>query len=168
MMTLNKIRRSSLTWIIIILPAIFMFAYCSSGSREIDPVSRQYADKIEIKITLGSADNLHDLNKEDVFYSITNHGDKTVTKIYGEIVFHDQDGEEVGRDSILFLEENKNLEGIAVEDKKARWRSLAPGQTIRDSYEFIYLLGGDPDLREELRQRWSELSASAVIKKINI
>lgn len=167
MIIMIKTRRSSLAWIIMILPAIFLLAYCSQGSKEIDPVPQEYADKIDIKITLGSADNLNDLDKEDVLYSITNHGDKTVTKIYGEIVFHDQDGEEVGRDSILFLEENKNMEGIAEEDKKTRWRSLAPGQTIQDSYEFIYLLGGEPELREELRKRWNDLTASAVIKKIN-
>jgi hypothetical protein len=147
---------------------IFLQANCSSSSKERSSAQSEYTDKIEIKVTLGPPQNLSDLDEEDVFYAITNHGDETVTKVYGEIVFYDQDRTEIGRDSILFLEKSKKMEGVAAEGKKARWQSLAPGQTMNDSYELLYLLGGKPELREELRQRWDDLTASAEIKKIEM
>lgn len=154
------------SWIFIIALMIFLQASCSSGSKERSSAQSDYADKIEIKVTLGPSQNLSDLNQEDVFYTITNHGDETVTKVYGEIVFYDMDGTEIGRDNILFLEESEKMEGVAAEGKKARWQSLSPGQTMNDSYELLYLLSGKPELREELKEVWDELTASTEIKKI--
>lgn len=165
----EKMKRTFLpSWIVLIALLITFQSSCSSSSEERSSTQIDYTEKIEIKVTLGPTQNLNDPYKEDVFYTITNHGDETVTKVYGEVVFYDQDGSEVGRDNILFLEESKKMEGVAVGGKKARWQSLAPGQTMNDSYELLYLLEGKSELREELQNLWNDLTASADVKKIEI
>ncbi len=147
------------------ISSVVLWGGCSSKSEDADK-GPDYAEEIHIDLRLGPAVDLIDLDEDDVFYGITNRGVKTVTELWGELVFYDASGTEVGRTRLMFLSANPEMEGIAAEEKKARWRHLAAGKTMNDSYDFVYLFAGESELREKMMHQWDNLSVSSIISRV--
>lgn len=144
---------------------ITAFAGCNSQPQETNQLS-QYSENIEVGVMLSDQDALNDLDRDDIIFTVTNNGDKTVTELTGDVVFYDSAGNEIGRTGTLLISVNPSMEEIAVEEKKARWRPLPPGGNITTGYDVVTFFGGEPDLRDTVRAQWNNLSVSIFITKI--
>jgi len=148
-----------------LLCSIGMCFGCSSKSEQ-GAQSLAYAEDVVIEVEMGSLEDLHDMEKDDLLFTVTNKGDQSITKLLGEVVFLDSKGEEVGRTSWLFIWENEAIEKVASEDKKAKHRALPGGQTLKMGTDVIFFFGGEPELREEIVSQWDDLSVEIVLKEI--
>ncbi len=145
----------------------FMFLPCTCDVQQAEDKRKiEYSDKIEIEISFASAEAINRIDEYDVWFTVTNKGDKTVQKISADILFSTSSGEELGRTAWLFVNENETLERQASEEKKAKYRPLPPGATITTPTDIIILFGGEPRLRDEVRATWNNLTATAIIKEV--
>ncbi len=143
----------------------FLFIRCSSEQND-KRTKPEYANHVEITVTLCASGNLTDFDREDIVFSIKNNGDKSITKLLGEVIFHDSCGEEVGRTGWLFINVNKELERMAVGEKKLKHQPLLSGQTLEIGADVLYLFGGEPELRQIVYPQWDDLGAQAVIREV--
>jgi hypothetical protein len=151
--------------IVCLLCLIGLCLGCSSKSEQGAP-SIAYAENVDIEVEMGASQDLHNMEKDDLLFTVTNTGEKSITKLLGEVVFIDSDGVEVGRTRMLFIWENEAIEKIASEDKKAKHRPLAAGQTLNIGTDVIFLFGGEPELREKIVSQWDELTVEIVLKEV--
>ncbi len=145
---------------------MFLFSGCSSESEKDTAKPPNYTDKIEIEVILEPSSNLEDLHQNDIIYTITNYGDKTITELSCEVVFYNRDDTEVGRMPWLFLTVDKKWEGLAVESQKAVYRSLPPGKTMSAGYPYPAFFVGQPELRSKVKANWDNLTVKPIIKKV--
>lgn len=145
----------------------FMFFQCSSDAQQAEDKRKiEYANKIEIEISFASAEAINRIDECDVWFTITNKGNKAVKKLGADIIFSTLAGEEIGKTAWLFINENETLERQASEEKKAKYRPLPPGATITTPTDMIILFGGEPQLRNKVRAAWNDLTATAIIKEV--
>jgi len=149
-----------------IILLFIMSAYsCSSNDEKVK--IPEYVNKVEVSARLGPSSDLTDLNRDDVFFSIKNTGDKTIKELNGDIVFYMPEGEEAGRVSWIFVQKNDAMEKIAVGEKKKKWRPLQPGdELILGSDRTIFFAGDDRPLQEKLQPHWDSISSEIVITKL--
>ncbi len=152
----------------LILSLIFLFSGCLSKLEENTTKSPEYMDKIEIEITLQPSSNLEYLCKNDITYTVTNNGDKIVNEVLGEITFYKQDVTEIGCMPRMFVSTDKKWESIAIEELKAMWHPIFPGETIKVDWEFIAFFVGYKELKHKLKANWDNLTAEAIIKHVII
>ncbi|KPK73209.1 hypothetical protein AMJ87_02315 [candidate division WOR_3 bacterium SM23_60] len=144
-----------------------MFLQCSCDAQQAaDKKKIEYADKIGIEISFASAEAIKRIDEYDVWFTVTNKGDKTVKRLGADIVFSTSSGQELGRTAWLFVHENETLERQASEEKKAKYRPLPPGVTITTPTDVIILFGGEPRLRDKVRAAWNDLSATVIVKEV--
>lgn len=162
------LRRSHIAYVFVILSALIL-VYAFSGCKDRHEVTEdlsEYVGDIEIEVELGNRDDLRDMDRDDIIFTVRNKGDKTIKELLGEVVFYDSDGSEVGRTKSILISVNPNMESIAEEEKKTRWCSLPPGEIISTGYDVVYFFGGEPDLREKVKTQWDNLTASVLVKKL--
>lgn len=84
-----------------------------------------------VSVELGPRSDLTDMDRDDLFLTVRNTGDKTITELNGEIVFYLPENEEAGRASWIFVQANESMTDIAAGEKKAKWQPLARGMTFQ-------------------------------------
>ena len=152
--------------VIIVTGLVWLSCSSESGRSDADAQLLEYAPNVRIDVELAQSSNLPDIRREDVFFTITNLGDKAITELYGDIILLNHVGEEVGRTGWFFIDVDKRLEKIAAADKKAKHRPLMPGQTLRMGTDVIYLFAGESALRDRAVSRWHDLAAHVAIKRV--
>jgi hypothetical protein len=165
------LRRSQVVYtgnIFIILSALILI-YVSSGCESRQKAKEElpeYITNIEIEVELVNREDLTNMDRDDIIFTVINKGDKTIKELSGEVAFYDSTGKEMGHTKSILISVNPEMESIAVGEKKARWRSLPPGEIINTGYDFVYFFVGQSDLREELKAQWDDLTARVIIKKL--
>jgi len=66
------------------------------------------------------------------------------------------------------VSENKSMQETAVDDKKARWKPLTPGESLTTGHDVIYFFGGEPELRKKVKENWDNLKTRVIIKNIKV
>jgi hypothetical protein len=151
------------------LVSSLVFLQCSCDSQRADDKKKiEYADKLEIEINFASVDAINRIDEYDVWFTVTNKGDKTVKRLGADIVFSTSSGEELGRTAWLFVHENETLERQASDEKKPKYRPLPPGVTITTPTDVVILFGGEPKLRNKVKATWNDLTATVVIREVTI
>ena len=153
--------------VVFLLGLIGLRIGCSSKSEE-GAQSPEYAEKVEIEVKMGSSEGLHDMDEDDLLFTVTNTGEKSITKLLGEVVFFDSGGGEVGRKRWLFIWEDKSIEKVASEDKKAKHRPLPASQTFTTGTDVVFFFAGEPELREKIVSQWDDLTVEIVIREVVI
>jgi hypothetical protein len=144
----------------------FTMAYLSCSS-ESGQESSAYSDKVELEVHLGPASGLEDVATDDIFFTIRNRGDRTITELMAEITFLYPDGREAMRREWYLIDVDKMMEkAVAREEKKARWRPLPPGGVLRDGETVIGFFIGKPEMRKKARREWDKLSAEIRLVKV--
>jgi len=157
-----------LKWVqIAVAGAIVMISACSCSSAQEPPGLPEYVKQVEVSVKLGPSADLVKMDRDDVFFTVRNKGDKAIKELTGDIVFYFPEGSEAGRVSWIFVQVNKAMEGIAKDEKKKKWRPLAPGATLSlSSDKVIFFAGDDRPLQEKLAPVWDKVRAEVVIKKL--
>lgn len=164
------LRRNYIAYVVIVL-SVLIVSYALHGCKskeEVEEAPPEYIDNVEIEIQLGNRTDLGDMDTDDIVFCVRNNGDRTIKELSGEVVFYDSVGSEVGRTNSIFISANPDMEGIAVQEKKARWRPLPSGQTVTTGYDVVYFFGGEPGLREKVKSHWDNITAEVHIKKLAI
>lgn len=160
-----KTRNNLLIGFMVVL-LIVTFLWSCSSSEETEGLP-EYVTNVEVSVELGPNSDLTDMDRDDLFFTVRNTGDKTIKELNGDIVFYINEGEEAGRVSWIFVQVNDAMEDIAVGEKKAKWRPLAPGdQLVLGSDKVIFFAGDDRPLQEKLEPHWDSVKAEVVITKL--
>ena len=161
------LKKGHIAYVAIVLSAfIFSWASGCKSREEVREELPEYVENIEIDIQLSSRAGLSDMDTDDIIIAVTNNGGKTVKELSGEVIFYDSVGSEVGRTSSIFISTNPNMESMAVQEKKARWRPLPSGETSTTGHDVVFFFGGEPKLRKKVKSEWDNLTAKALIKKV--
>ena len=149
------------------VPILVLLCSCSSGEEA--AALPEYVKDVEVSVRLGPSADVTKIDRDDVFFTVRNKGDKTIKELKGDIVFYMPDGEEAGRVSWIFVQVNSAMEGIAVDEKKKKWRPLPPGGELTlGSDNAIFFAGDDRPLQEKLVPHWDGVKAEVSIKKLVI
>jgi hypothetical protein len=143
----------------------FLYVDCKSRPEETKK-QLEYIDNVNIEISLAPEDNLNNIDKEDIFFTIFNKGDKNIIKLLGDVVFYNSLNEEVGRTGWYFINVNETLEKIASPDKKVKHRVLLSKDTLKLGADVAYFFAGEPEVRRKVKNAWNDLKAYAIIKKV--
>lgn len=113
------------------LCSMFLFSACSTNSERNNAKSTAYAKKIEIKVTLQPSNSLENPLENQIIYTVSNNGDKTILEILGEIAFHNRDGTEIGKMPWMFVcSDKEGWEKTAHDSRKGAFRSLPADKTM--------------------------------------
>lgn len=163
----------SIRYIIILLYLIsgflglMFFSACSSESEKDNSKSPAYAENIEIKVTLQHSSRLEDPLQNQIIYTVSNNGDKTILEILGEVAFYNRDGKEIGKMPWMFIcSDNEEWEKSANDSRKGAFRALPAGKTIRASYHYLGFFVGRKELRDKVKADWDNITAKPIIKKV--
>ena len=148
------------------LSLLFLFSGCSSKSGKDTGKSPDYADKIDIEITMQSSSNLKDHHQNHIIYTITNNGDKTITELSGDVAFYNRDGSEIGKMPWMFFFVDKEWEGKVDESQAGAFRSLPPGETMNADFNYLGFFVGREELRDKLKSDWDNITPKIIIKKV--
>jgi hypothetical protein len=160
-----KIRNNSLVGIIIVLLIIIFALACSS--REEPEGLPEYVGNVEVSVELGPSSDLANMDRDDLFFTVRNAGGKRIKELNADIVFYITEGGEAGRVRWIFVQVNDAMEGIAVGEKKAKWRPLEPGdELVLGSDKAIFFAGDDRPLQEKLEPYWDSVKAEVDITKL--
>jgi hypothetical protein len=136
-----------------ILPGIclaFALISCSSGSEDI---SSDYKENVEVEISLGPASGLNDIKKDDIFFTVRNNGDKTITDLMAEITFLYPDGNETMQREWYLIDKDKWMEKGSLEEDSVVFRPLPPGSVIDFGWAMVIFFIGKPEMREKASKR---------------
>jgi hypothetical protein len=145
---------------------IVTFSWSCSSTEDTEELP-EYVTNVDVSVEIGPKSDLTDMDHDDLFFRVRNTGDKTINELNGDIVFYITEGEEAGRVKWLFVQVNDAMEDIAVGEKKAKWRPLAPGdELVLGSDVVIFFAGDDRPLQEKLEPHWESVKAEVVITKL--
>lgn len=148
---------------VVLLAVLFSWA-CADGEGEKTGDVSDYIDSVEASVRLGSSSDLTDADRDDVIFRVRNTGDKAIKDLKGNVVFYLPGGEEAGQVSWIFVQENEAMQGVAVGEKKKKWRPLAPGEElILGADKIIFFAGDDRPLQRKLAPHWDDVRAEVVI-----
>jgi len=150
------------------LVIVFVWIGCGIGESKSD-----YGENVEITVRMGRSEDTSSKVIDDLLYTITNRGDKTVTFCGGTVEFYDSSNKKMAASRIgtIWVNASKEIAEIffEVEDsKKIKYRPLGPGESIEGGDAIWFLFNYDDKLMEKLTSRWDELRAEAVITKLEI
>jgi hypothetical protein len=155
--------RRNLLLKLILTSLVFAFSFSCSSSKDEEDIP-EYLKNVEVLVELGPSSDLTDMGRDDLFFTVRNSGDKTIKELKGDIVFYITEGEEAGRVSWIFVQENDAMLDIALGEKKDRWRPLPPGdELVLASDKVIFFSGDDRPLQEKLEPHWDSVEAQVDI-----
>ena len=143
----------------------FVGASCSSEPEQSTRPSA-YDENVEIDLELRPSEDLTNFDREDLLFAVANNGDKSITRLKGDIIFSNSEYQEVGRTAWLFIWADEGMEKIAAADKKPKHRPLQPGATLEMGVDVLYLFAGNSELREKLLSQWDDLTAEVAITEV--
>jgi len=150
---------------VFLLSLSFLCVDCRSRPEETKK-QLEYINNVNIEISLAPEDNLNNIDKEDIFFTIVNKGDKNIIKLLGDVVFYNSLKEEVGRTGWYFINVNETLERMASPGEKVKHRVLLSKDTLKLGADVAYFFAGEPEVRIKVKNAWNDLKAYAVIKEV--
>jgi hypothetical protein len=151
----------------VFLCIVFLFSSCSDKSEKESAKSPAYAKEIEIEVTLQHTSNLEDPLQNQIIYTVSNNGDKTILEILGEVSFYNRDGTQIGKMPWMFItSDKKEWEESADESRKGAFRALPAGETMRAVFHYLGFFVGRKELRDKVKADWDNITAKPIIKKV--
>lgn len=158
--------RKSFYYISFVFILIFLNVSCSSPPQE-SKKKLEYVDNVEIELMLAPSLDLINIDREDIFFTIRNNGNRNITRLHGDVVFYNSNDEEVGRTGWYFINVSETLERIASPDKKVKHRPLLPGDSLKLGADVVYFFAGEPQVRRKVKESWDDLRAKAIKDSIS-
>jgi len=156
----------NITVIFLFLAASSISSGCSSGEEGMQ-IPPDYINKVAIMFRLGPSSYLTKIDKDDLFITVLNKGDKTIQELRGNVVFIDADGNEVGSVNWIFIWENEGMEKIAVGIKKQKFRPLEAGKSFDISHDAVsFFVGKDRQVQRNLEGKWDKARVEVRINKL--
>ena len=149
------------------LGLMFLFSACSSKSETDNAKVPAYSEEIEIKVTLQHSSSLEDPLQNQIIYTVSNNGDKTVLEILGEVAFYNRDGTEIGKMPWMFVcSDKEEWEKSAHDSRKGAFRALPAGKTMSAGFNYLGFFVGRKELRHKVKADWDNITAEPIIKKV--
>ena len=146
---------------------MLLFPACSGKSEKDNAKAPAYAEEIEIKVTLQHSSSLEDPLQNQIIYTVSNNGDKTILEILGEVAFYNRGGTEIGKMPWMFIcSDKEEWEKSAGDSRKGAFRALPAGKTMSAGYHYMGFFVGRKELRDKVKADWDNITAEPIIKKV--
>ena len=146
---------------------MFLFLACSNKSEKESAKSPAYAKNLAIEVTLQQTSRLEDSLQNQIIYTVSNNGTKTVLEIVGEVAFYNRNGTQIGKMPWVFITSDKEKwEETADASRKGAFRALPAGETMSAVFHYLGFFVGRKELRDKVKADWDNTTAEPFIKKV--